>query len=409
MKENAELVVSPSFWPLLEDRHRYLVLCGGAGSGKTEFAARKIFYRCQKEGGHRFLILRKVRSRVQESVLEVFRCLLRETEVAYDLNKTSRVISWNGPDGRLNEVLFDGLDDPEKIKSIKGLTGEWLEETTNFTKNDFLQLDLRLREPGPAYHQIILSFNPDEAQAPWLKEMFFDHVNPDALVHNSTIADNPIAEVRATYALRLKELKAQDETMYSIYGLGLWAMSKGRIYNWDVQPAPQRYDEFFYGLDFGYSVNPSALIKVYRRADEFWLEEAIYQAGLTNQAIASEMQGIGVGKYEQIYADAAEPKSIDEIVQFAFNVKACDKGPDSVRAGIGYLKSQKIHIVQGSTNIIREAGKYKWREDKNGNTLPEPVKFDDHAMDAIRYAIMTHMRAAGAVYIGGIKRSVYPE
>jgi len=403
------LLLSKSFKEPFKDKHRYLVLCGGAGSGKTEFAARKIFYRCQVEGGHRFLVLRKVRSRARESVLEVFLCLLRENEVAFELNKTNRVISWIGPDGRTNEVLIDGLDDPDKIKSIKGITGEWLEETTNFTKNDFLQLDLRLREPGPAYHQIILSFNPDEAQAPWLKEMFFDHLNPNAYVHNSTIADNPIAEVRATYAARLNELKAQDETMYSIYGLGLWAMPKGRIYDWDVQPAPAHYDEFFYGLDFGYSVNPSALIKVYRRADEFWLEEAIYQAGLTNQAIASEMRGIGIGKYEQIYADAAEPKSIDEIAELAFNVKACDKGPDSVRAGIGYLKSQKIHIIQGSTNIIREAGKYKWREDKNGNPLPEPVKFDDHAMDAIRYAIMTHMRAAGAVYISGIKRSVYPE
>jgi len=403
------LLLSKSFKEPFKDRHRYLVLCGGAGSGKTEFAARKIFYRCQVEGGHRFLVLRKVRSRARESVLEVFLCLLRENEIAFELNKTNRVISWVGPDRRTNEILIDGLDDPDKIKSIKGITGEWLEETTNFTKNDFLQLDLRLREPGPVYHQIILSFNPDEAQAPWLKEMFFDHLNPNAYVHNSTIADNPIAEVRATYATRLNELKAQDETMYSIYGLGLWAMAKGRIYNWDIQSAPVRYDEFFYGLDFGYSVNPSVLIKVYRRADEFWVEEVIYQAGLTNQAIALEMRGLGIGKYEQVYADAAEPKSIDEIAEFGFNVRACDKGPDSVRAGIGYLKAQKIHIVQGSTNIIREAGKYKWREDKNGNPLPEPVKFDDHAMDAIRYAIMTHMRAAGAVYISGIKRSVYPE
>jgi len=388
----SEITLSASFYPLLEDKHRYLVLCGGAGSGKTEFAARKIFYRCQKEGGHRFLILRKVRSRVQESVLEVFRCLLRETEVVYDLNKTSRVISWIGPDGRLNEVLFDGLDDPEKIKSIKGITGEWLEEATNFTKNDFLQLDLRLREPGPAYHQIILSFNPDEAQAPWLKDMFFDHLNPNARVHHSTIADNPIAEVRAKYATQLNDLKSQDETMYSIYGLGIWAVAKGKIYAWDVVLLPvMRFDDIFYGGDFGYSVNPAALIKIYHKADEFWLQEMFYEKGLTNQDIGSRMiADPDIDVRLPSYWDSAEKKSVEEIYRMGINAIPAPKGPDSVRTGIDFLKAQKIHIVAGSENIIREASRYKRREDKNGNPLPEPVKFDDHAMDAIRYGIYAH-------------------
>jgi phage terminase large subunit len=403
----SEIVLSASFFPLLEDKHRYLILCGGRGSGKSEFAARKIFYRCLNEGNHRFLVLRKVRKTCGVSVIKVFQVLLRANGVTFEYNKSDHVIRFSAPSGKSNELLFDGLDEPEKIKSIKGLTGMWIEEATEFTASEFVETDLVLREPGTTYKQIILSFNPDQLLAPWLKTRFFDNVDPDALVHISTIEDNPIASMREDYRKQLSLLT--DEALRKIYLFGMWASPKGRIYDWDVQPAPVRYDEFFYGLDFGYSVNPSALIKVYRRADEFWVEEIIHQAGLTNQAIASEMRGLGIGKYEQVYADAAEPKSIDEIAEFGFNVRACDKGPDSVRAGIGYLKAQKIHIVQGSTNIIREAGKYKWREDKNGNVLPEPVKFDDHSMDAIRYAIMTHMRAAGAVYIGGIKRSVYPE
>jgi phage terminase large subunit len=393
-----EIVLSSSFFPLLEVKSRYLVLCGGAGSGKTEFAARKLFVRAMREGRHRFLILRKVRSRVRESVLAVFTTMLEDLGVPYEFNKSERTIVLRNPAGEPTEVLFDGLDDPEKIKSIKGITGIWLEETTEFTKQDFLQIDLRLREPGPGYHQIILTFNPDEIEAPWLKEMFFDSVNPNAKVHNSTVEDNPIAEVREKYRLRLAELKGQDETMYAIYGLGKWAVAKGKIYNWDVAlEPPARYDEIFYGGDFGYSVNPSVCVRIWRHGeDEFWLQEVVYQDGLTNPALGGKMDDGGVAATDPVYFDSSEPKSIDELCGAGFNILPAEKGPDSVRAGIIFLKSKKVHVVAGSENIIREAKRYKWRVDKSGNPLPEPVKFDDHAMDAVRYGIYTHMRSGGA-------------
>ncbi len=404
-----EIVLSDSFFPLLEDRHRYLVLCGGRGSGKSEFAVRKIFFRCMAEGGHRFLVLRKIRDTVKRSVIETMRRLLNEQAVAFDYNKTDRIFSFASPSGKPNEILFDGLDEPEKIKSIKGITGVWMEEATEFGLDDFRTVDLSLREPGPAYHQIIMTFNPLEAEGPWLKTMFFNEAAPaaDACVHRSTIEDNPDPFMRSEYLKTLEALKEQDPTLYAMWRHGEWAIPRGQIYQWKVDPLPPRYDETFYGLDFGYSVNPSALIRIYRLADEFWVEEVIYQTGLTNRALAVLMREANVGKYDPIYADAASPMSIDEIADLGFNVIPCEKGPDSVRAGIGYLKAQKIHVVPGSTNIIKESGTYKWREDKNGYPLPEPVKFNDHALDAIRYAITTHMKTAG-LYVGKIKHSVFP-
>ena len=361
------------------------------------------------EGNHRLLVLRKVRKTALQSVLKVFTVLLSDLGLEYDHNKSNNVIALTTPGGRQSEFLFDGLDDPEKIKSIKGITGIWIEEATEFTKNDFLQVDLRLREPGPDYHQIILSFNPDEAQAPWLREMFFDQTLPNAFVHNSTIADNPIDEVRATYKARLEELRSQDETYYSIYALGQWAAAKGKIYNWDVVPLPAiKFDEYFYGGDFGYSVNPSVIVKIYRKADEFWVEEKVYQSGLTNPMLAEKAKEAGVEKFDSVYFDSAEPKSIDELIAYDLNIIPAEKGPDSVRAGIIFLKSKKIHIVDNSPNIIREAKKYKWKEDKDGNTLPEPVKFEDHAMDAIRYGIFTHCKRSGQpIFVSA--HSIYPE
>ena len=383
-----EMTISRHFEPLLHNANRYLILCGGAGSGKTEFAGRKVFYRCQKEGGHRILILRKVRSRVKESVLEVMIRILTENNIQFEFNKTERTISWKAPNGKTNELLFDGLDDPEKIKSIKGLTSEWLEEMTEFTKEDFIQLDLRLREPGPGYHQIIGSFNPDEAQAPWIKDRFFDHIDPQAKVDNSTVIDNPIQEVRERYAIQLDALKTQDETMHKIYGLGLWAAAKGRIYNWDVVPLPDyQFDDIWYGGDFGFSVDPAAVVKIYRKGNEYWLQEVLYQTGLTNADIAITLKSKGLTGDDLTVWDSAETKSIEELKRAELNVVGADKGPGSVKSGIDLVKSKTVHIVEGSQNLIDEARIYKWKQDGNGNSLPMPVKFRDHLLDAVRYGI----------------------
>jgi len=384
------ICVSKSFKSALEDQHRYLVLCGGAGSGKSEFAARKVFYRCETEGRHRYLIMRKIRRTLDESTVEVMRRVLAENDIVYEFNKSDLTLTFAGPRGT-NEILFMGLDDPEKIKSIKGITSIWLEETTEFTKEDFLQIDLRLRDPGPLYHQIMLTFNPLEAQARWLKDMFFGPIpNPRAFVHRSTVEDNPIAEVRAEYVATLEALKAQDETMYKVYGLGEWAALAGQIFNWNIEALPKlSFDEVWYGGDFGYSVDPAAVVKIHRKADEFWLEEILYQKGLTNQALAAEMKSRGVNG-QMTYFDSAEPKSIEELRYAGIVVQPCDKGPDSVRAGIDFLKSKKIHIVEGSSNLYKEMSSYCWRKDKRGDPLPEPVKFDDHLMDAARYGIYTH-------------------
>jgi phage terminase large subunit len=141
-------------------------------------------------------------------------------------------------------------------------------------------------------------------------------------------------------------------------------------------------------------VDPAAVVRIYRKADEFWVQEIIYTKELTNQDLAITMRAAGVNG-QVAYFDAAEPKSIVELRKSNINVQPCDKGPDSVRAGIDFLKAKKIHIVQGSANLVKEHNSYCWRKDKGGNPLPEPVKFDDHLMDATRYGIFTHCARGG--------------
>lgn len=377
-----------------------MVMIGGAGSGKSEAAARKLFFRCIVEGGHRFLVLRKVRSRVRESVMAVFMGLIRDNAIPFDLNKTDRVLTFGVPGHKPNEILFDGLDDPEKIKSIVGITGEWLEEATEFTREDFMQLDLRLRGETPYYKQIILTLNPDEAKGGWIKEEFCWDGEPKtgpgkragSFVHYSTVEDNPIRAVREEYLAKLEAIG--DKTYYDIYRLGRWALAKGIVYSWDAvdRPAGVFYDEIFYGLDWGYSVDPAAVIRIYRKADEFWLEEVIYQTSLTNPDLAARMRVEGITTNDQIYADSEDPKSIDELRAHGFSVYPCEKGPGSVKAGIDYVKGKKVHVLKGSENILSEMRTYKYKEAPDGRTLPEPVKFKDHAMDAVRYGITTHVK-----------------
>ena len=385
-----KILLSDTFYKLLDEPARYLVLCGGRGSGKSEFCARKLFYRCIKEGNHRFLVLRKVRKTCRQSVLEVMKRLLIENDIKYAHNKTDGIMSFGS-----NELLFDGLDEPEKIKSIKGLTGVWIEEATEFREDEFVEVDLVLREPGPNYLQLMLSFNPDEARAPWLKRRFFDSIDPRAHVHPSTVEDNPIASIRADYLADLDLLT--DETKKKIYRYGMWAVQKGQIYDWDVVPHPGMdypFDEIFYGGDYGFSVNPASVTRIYRRADEFWVEEVVYQKGLINLELGHQMRAGGVNEVDPIYFDSAEPKSNEEISRMGFNVIPAEKGPDSVVAGVDFVKSKKVHIIAGSENIIREVGRYCWQLDKDGNEIPKPVKFDDHSMDGIRYGIATHCKRA---------------
>jgi phage terminase large subunit len=404
-----KITVSKWFAPLLDIQSRYLVLCGGAGSGKSEFAGRKIFYRAETEGHHRYLIMRKVRRTLKDSVIPVMAAILQENGVPFDYNKSDRVMRFRGPNG-WNEWWFEGLDDPEKIKSIKGITSVWLEETTEFSKDDFIQIDLRLREATGHYHQIILSFNPDESRGAWLKKMFFDEKNEDACVNVSTIDDNPIKEIRDKYRARLDKLN--DPVYLSIYRHARWALPRGVIFDWDVVACPpSNPDEIIYGGDFGYSIDPAVALKIYRKADEFWLEELIYETGLTNQDLGSKFLTLEP-KYnkEPFYCDSAEPKSIEELYRMGINAKPSVKGPDSVRAGIDYLKSVKIHIVDGSSNLINERSRYKWKQDKAGNNLPVPVEFFDHAMTAGRYGIYSHCRTDGEeAGAGFIERDIYPD
>jgi phage terminase large subunit len=215
-----------TFLPLFADRHRYLVLKGGGGSGKSIFAGRKVLERAVNEPGHRILVCRKVARTLRESCFKQLLGQLAEfyPDSGYKPNKSDLTISFrNG-----SEIIFAGLDDVEKLKSIYNITGIWIEEASELLEGDFNQLDIRLRGKTREYQQIILSFNPISIQH-WLKKRFFDRRDPRARVHESTYRDNRFLDAAAIRTL--ESFKETDEYYYQVYCLGMWGVTGKTVFD----------------------------------------------------------------------------------------------------------------------------------------------------------------------------------
>lgn len=361
---------------------RYLVLLGGAGSGKSYFATQKLIIRAMQTK-HRFLVLRKVERTIRESVFKLFTSVLLEENLSemVSINKTDKTIRFkNG-----SEIIFAGLDDPEKIKSIAGITGMWLEEATEFSEADFDQLDLRLRGLGNDYKQIILAFNPIDHRH-WLKRRFFDNNLPNAKTNKTTYLDN--AFIDEEYKVKMEQLKDQDENLYNIYALGNWGVPlKGLIYKeWKIYSRKPKGD-IVYGLDFGYNA-PSGLVKITFDDEQIYVEELLYESGLTTYQLVDRLKEFEL-KDDPIYCDAAAPDKIEELYNSGFNTQPADK---NVTEGIEKVKSMPLYIHEHSENLKKELQTYKWAQDKSGILLDKPLKYNDHLLDAMRYAVYTHSK-----------------
>jgi phage terminase large subunit len=182
--------------------------------------------------------------------------------------------------------------------------------------------------------------------------------------------------------------------------LGLFAGSFDRVYQYiPIDDIPtDSAKPIALGMDFGFTNDPTTLIEVWKQDDNLYLNELIYERNLTNQDIANKLKDYNIDRYIDIIADSAEPKSIEEIRRFGFNIKPATKGPDSVLNGIDILKRHKLHVTKQSTNIIKELNGYKWVTDKDGNKLNKPIDMFNHALDAVRYVALNKLTNKATSY-----------
>jgi phage terminase large subunit len=374
--------VNEVFKPLIKNQSRYLHLYGGAGSGKSVFASQKLLFRSFKERGHKILLARKVARTIRFSQFNLIKTMINTSGLReYYKIKESDMNIINIMNG--SEFITAGLDDREKLKSIFGITSIWVEEATELDFADFNQLDLRLRGLTENYKQIILTYNPVNAYH-WLNTKNFS----DSFKLKTTYLDNNYID--NDYINVLQNLKEQDEEFYKIYTLGEWGTLKNIIYNpfQIIDVYPDNMEDTIYGLDFGYN-NPTALIEIKIKDKCYYLKELIYSSRMTNTDLISKLESLNIKKNKYIYCDSAEANRIAEIKRAGFLTYPSDK---NVKDGIDFIKTCSIFNKSENRNIIKEVLSYCYKQDKDGNIFDEPVKFNDHAMDAIRYAIYTHVR-----------------
>lgn len=327
--------------------------------------------------------MRKYGSNLRTSVQRDWEDAIDEAWVRafLDINKTDRTYAYGW-----RVVEFIGIDDPQKARWPRRDI-LYCNEANELTYEDYRQLAMRTR------YKIFIDFNPDDEDI-WINtelEQKRALTKWDVNVIVSTYLDNPF--LGQEIIEEIEHLRETDPIYWQVYGLGQYWRLEGRIFDFhDIDEVPKEAHLLGRGLDFGYSNDPTAIIAVYRYGDALVLDEEVYEAGMLNQHISDRLSNIWARKSDDIYADSSEPKSIDEIALYGWNIYPAEKGPDSVRFGIDLMKQYKIYITARSLNLRKEGRKYIWKKDKNGKSLNVPIDGFNHAIDAARYLIMSKLR-----------------
>lgn len=346
-------------------------------------------------GQYRYLAVRKTARSIRNSVFHLLTSLISEYHLAnyFSINKTEMTITCiNGA-----SLITSGLDDVEKLKSVSGINRILIEEASEITESDFLQLDLRLRGKNALGYQLTLMFNP-VSELSWLKKRFFDIGGDNVFTLKTTFKDNLFLDDE--YRAKLEALVNEDYQYYRIYALGEWGSIGNLVFtNWETAdlsapidldgkmiPLRDTFDNLMHGMDFGFAVDPFAYNKIHvdmKRKIIYVLNEV---HGLEMMEDEIYDQVLPFAGRDIITADN-EPRTVAGLKRKGLNVKIAKKGPNSIEWGIKKIQSFKLIVDKGCTYTIRELSSYKWREDKDGNIIPKPVDMNNHHMDALRYAI----------------------
>lgn len=344
---------------------------GGTRSGKTyNIILYIIFQYCLKNTKKTITITRKTFPSVRASVMRDFISILKE----YDMYREEQHNKSNS-EYYLNDNLieFISVDQPQKIRGRKRDL-LFINEANELEFEDWQQLIFRTTD------KIIIDYNPSD-EYHWIYDRVLNR--DDVEFYRTTYLDNPFLD--NSIVTEIERLRETDEQYWQVYGLGLKGVSKSVIFTHSVvDKVPDDAKFISFGLDYGYTNDPTALVGVWLRGYDLYIKEYFYQTMMTGHDIHRKFKDIGIGR-ELIWGDSAEPRLNDELKRMGWNVKASIKGRDSVNAGIDLLKRYKINITKDSSHAIQEFRNYKWLEDKSGNLTNKPEDRNNHVIDAVRY------------------------
>jgi phage terminase large subunit len=380
-------IFNEAYLPYLSDySHRYEVYYGGAGSGKSVFIAQKLLFKALNDK-RKVLIVRKTLNSQKDSCWRLMLEQLSQWQIRGLCKVRITDFTIELPNG--STLLFKGLDDSERIKSIVGITDIWIEEATELIEEDFDQLDLRLRARASNL-QMFVSFNPISKVNYVYRKWFADTavVGEDTLIVKTTYKDNRF--LPEEYIKSLEKRIHTNPTYYKIYALGEFCSLDKLVYNnWRVEAfEPPKDGKLIVGLDFGFTNDPTAIVASIVKGDDIFIFKEFTGTGKTNQQIAEIITSMGFAK-SVIIADSAEPKSVAEIKRCGIQrIKESTKGKDSIIHGIQRLQGYNLIVHPSCENIITELENYSWIKDKTtGEYTNKPIDMFNHSLDALRYSL----------------------
>jgi phage terminase large subunit len=389
------------FWRF---KGRYRAVKGGRASKKSRTTALWFIVNMMRYPDANSLVVRKTYNSLRNSCFSELIWAIRALGVGkFWKFKTSTLELRYSKGGR---ILFRGMDDPVKLTSITAEKGElcwiWVEEAFEISsEEDFNTLDeaLRGKMGGGLFKQVTLTFNP-WSENHWLKKRFFDGGGDDDDVFTLTTNHTCNEWLDEADAALFRRMKENNPKRYRVAGLGEWGIPDGLVFeNWERRDftlarikaekgAAHRMKTAF-GLDFGYTNDPTAFCCMMVSPDDktIYVFDEMYEYGLSNCDIYERIRSMGYAK-ERIYADSAEPKSIDELYSLGLRgVRKARKGKDSVGHGIQFIRGYKIVIASSCVNFLREISSYSWKENGRGVRTNTPAGAFDHLMDAMRYGL----------------------
>ena len=370
---DAKLQTNKVFELLMDSKKRITVMQGGSRSGKTYNILIWFIVKLLQENGKTLTIVRQSLPSIKGTVLRDFIDILGRLGI-YDENnhnKTDQIYEMNG-----NIIEFVSADQPQKIR---GRARDYLfcNEANELSYDAWMQLIMRTEG------KIVIDYNPSDVSS-WIYDMVIPRDDSDFYI--TTFRDNPF--LPKELIMELERMKDADPNYWQVYGLGERGLSQDLIYtHYKTTENFPEDGEVVYGLDFGFNV-PSAMVKVVFKEGIAFVKEMLYEAKLTTNDLIDRLKAMELSKYDEIYCDAAEPKTIEELVRNGFNAKPANK---DVTEGIRCVKGTPLTIHQESVNLLKELKSYRWKTDRNGNKLDQPVKFNDHIADAMRYGIYSKL------------------
>jgi len=408
-KLSLQKIIGKGYKEFWETKKRYRIVKGGRGSKKSTTSSLWFIYHIMKYSASNLLVIRKIYKDNKDSTFAQLKWAINRLGVSqyWSVHISPLEIIYN-PTGQ--KIMFRGLDDPMSISSITVETGYlcwvWFEEFYQIkNEQDFNMVDMSIRGklPDGLFKQITGTLNPWNDKH-WIKARFFDNPDRDTFVLTTSYKVNEFlgADDRALF----EKMKINNPRRYSVECLGNWGVAEGLVYdNWvekefdkdEIIKTHPKIESAF-GLDFGYTVDPSAFIAslVDVGSKTIWIFDEFYKRGMKNNDIADMIKLKGYSK-EEIVADSSEPKSIDEIEGYGITgITGARKGKDSILNGIQFIQQFYIIVHPKCVNTLFELENYSWST-RNGIMINKPIDDYNHILDALRYSLEKYIDGAPTI------------